>query len=438
MTALLLTLLLVPRPVLSGLELTVDADSRVKVHYTLSGADALVHAATDLAPQNGVPDDADAVGSGAAGVIDRWSVTGTMRAPLGDGLAGGDDRLDVYIRKLDGPRGYAHPEDVGMAPATSAWLEVDPRTAGDSLVRLSAAAGHEAHHAIQYAYSAAIDPWMREASATWVEDHDFALHDEAREHRNALLTAPSIPLTTVDGRHEYDAMAFVDFLIARISGPPLDGALAHPSGALDLVWSAMRDHGTQAGIERSLGMAGAPLMYEWARHLLAHAEVPVRATFLPAGGARELPLPAWSLLVLAPERLEPCRLPSALVETDGTVTFGAPPEDGESPRAGTWSPGWTDLPPGRFAVLARGAAGPNPAVRVALLQSGDPCADLSSMARVDGGASDGGVSGGCACGLGGGDHGAGTDVAPALLAVSLAVVWSKRRRVRGALPSPRS
>src|SRR5688572_24619616 len=154
MGPLLLTLALLPRPVLSGVEATVDGPN-FKVHYTLSGPDALAHGDLDEDPKNGVPDDADALLGGAQRVHGTHVTTGGMRAPLSDGALGGDERIDLYARKLDGPRGYAHVEEVGMAPATSAWLEVDPRTALQSTSRLAAAAGHEAHHAIQFAYSPA-------------------------------------------------------------------------------------------------------------------------------------------------------------------------------------------------------------------------------------------------------------------------------------------
>src|SRR5437899_2993288 len=122
-----LGLLLGLRPVLSGPELTHDL-ARYRVHYTLAGGDALVRGAMDAAPPNGVPDDVDAIEAGVSEVIARWVDQIGMRAPLPDGGAGGDNRIDVYVRKL-GARGATHPEEVGQPPASSAWIEIDSRTA---------------------------------------------------------------------------------------------------------------------------------------------------------------------------------------------------------------------------------------------------------------------------------------------------------------------
>jgi hypothetical protein len=234
---LLVALVLLPRPVLSGPEATVDAGTVYKVHYTLAGQDALAHGSVD-GDRNGVPDDADAIAAGVKRVHDHWVGKAGMRAPLGDKGVGGDDRVDVYVRKLDGPRGYTHEEDVGALPASSAWIELDPRTALQSVARLSAAAGHEAHHAIQYAYSPSIDTWMKEATATWVEDTGFdGLQPEADLHFLGVLAHPEIPVTLVNGIHEYDEMSLVAFL--------MDGT---PDARMDELWRRMADKGALDGL----------------------------------------------------------------------------------------------------------------------------------------------------------------------------------------------
>jgi hypothetical protein len=222
---LLVTLLLLPRPVLSGAEATADTtDGAFRVHYTLSGADALANGAKDVSPANGVPDDVDAVLDGVSRVKKYWVDSVGMRAPLPDQGLGGSDAIDIYMRALGGPRGATHPEDVGMLWAASAWIELEPASAlaptdGDS--RLGAAAGHEAHHAIQYAYTIAADKWIYEATATYVEHADFtstALQAETDAHYVALLEHPEIAIDTVDGQHEYDEFAFVRFLIDISAG----------------------------------------------------------------------------------------------------------------------------------------------------------------------------------------------------------------------------
>ncbi len=236
----MLTLLLLPRPVLSGPEAIADSsDKAFRVHYTLQGVDALANGATDVSPMNGIPDDVDRVLDGAERVKAHWVDRAGMRAPLSDNGVGGSDAIDVYVRALGGPRGFTHPDDVGQSPAASAWIELEPATAleptdGDS--RLAAAAGHEAHHAIQYAYTTQAEPWIYEATAAYVEHSDFAnsqLQAETDAHYAALLDHPETPLDTTDGSHEYDEMAFVRFYLDAFS-----------EAALGSAWQTMADCGS--------------------------------------------------------------------------------------------------------------------------------------------------------------------------------------------------
>jgi hypothetical protein len=205
------SLLFVPRPVLSGPELLADTGARpFLVHYTQSGADAAQ------------PQDVSAVVSGIETVYDHWVSKAGMRAPLPDGGVGGDSRIDVYVHPLNGPRGNTYPEEVGQSPAASAWIEVDPRSALSDETRLAAAAGHETHHAIQYAYSTQAEKWIYEATAAYVEHADFtsvSLQNETDAHYAAILDHPEIPLDTFDGTHEYDEMVFLVWIDDRLEDP---------------------------------------------------------------------------------------------------------------------------------------------------------------------------------------------------------------------------
>src|SRR5690349_17632834 len=87
------------RPVLSGSELTrASADGHVRLHYTLTGADAVD--AADVAPANGVPDAVDAAEDGLARMWAGFVDGDGWPAPAADGGVGGDDRHDVYVREL--------------------------------------------------------------------------------------------------------------------------------------------------------------------------------------------------------------------------------------------------------------------------------------------------------------------------------------------------
>lgn len=296
MGALLVAMLLVPRPVLSGAEQTLaTADGAFLIHSTNTGIDSVVHA-----------EDPAAVRAGLETVYSHWVTRVGMRAPLGDGGLGGDARIDVYLRKLDGPRGNTWPEEVGMGDAASAWIELDPRSALKSETRLAAAAGHEAHHAIQYAYSTGLSRWVYEATAAYVENSDFdGMQAETDAHYAAILSHPEEPLDTVDGSHEYDEMAFIrgvieDFGVVRGIG----------EDRLAVLWTSMaakRDAGK--GIEDWGGRDLSVVLADYGLWLLGACErggllpdtcrtsASLRIIGLPLPSVTEIPLPplafAW-------------------------------------------------------------------------------------------------------------------------------------------------
>lgn len=216
MSALLVTLLAL-RPLLTGVPQTSDSsDGRFRVHYTLSGADALIHGAVDRAPANGRPDDVDAVLDGLTRIAGPWRRRLALREPLADDGTGGDGRLDVYLRRLAGARGITQPGEVSRGPGRSVWIELDPRTASISTVRLAAAAAHEAVHGITAAYRSPLPPWLDEGLASYVEHGelvDAALAAETDALFALHLAAPEVPLDTVDGRREYANLVLVKYLV---------------------------------------------------------------------------------------------------------------------------------------------------------------------------------------------------------------------------------
>lgn len=423
MGALLVTLLLVPRPALSGAEQLYDADAHFRVHYTLDGADALARGALDADPADGVPDDVNEV----AGALDqswrRWVEGAGMRAPLPDGTLGGDGRIDVYLRKLDGPRGYTHPEPASMASgaATSVWIELEVRTMPH---RLAAAAAHEAQHAMQYAYTSRLAPWIYEASATFVEVRDYDLADERAAHLRHLLDAPGVPLDTVDGAHEYDELAFVAFLMDGAPGQEHDEALA-------ALWAAMGDAGDAvAGIERVRDATMAEVLYDYAWWLRGRCDVgspycvadtELRMTYVGAGGSTK-PLRPLALAVYA---LDSCAAGYSMVLGDAQgVAWGT--ESGRATRVTDDGPTELRVDGSRPLVLARGPADKN---TVELARTGEACAVDADTT------SDGGVtaspSGGCSLGRGAEENGAGVVLSLALLLVGRI----RRRWGRAARPS---
>ena len=454
MGALLVTLLLVPRPVLSGAELHVDTvDGAFKVHYTLAGADAPVHAA-DTSPPNGVPDDVDALVAGLAEVRHHWVDVAGMRAPLPDDGTGGDARIDVYLRKLDGPRGYAHPEAAGVPTSnpSSAWIELEPRTALVGASRLSAAAGHEAHHAIQYAYTATPDSWIAEATAAYVENADFAgdaaLAAETDAHWGQFLLHPEVALDTADGRREYDALVFVKFLVDAGGG----------DAVLHALWSRVGSGGSGvaalAEYARPETLGSLLYRFAWwnttacsAGHAHDRYAAPARCAVhqnvrvvgigvLPwVGSVAVAPLGIAYVALPLPDD---CGTAAGTLSASGDLWFGTAPAAGGDRLPATLRYAVADAPARPFVlVLARGVPGAPPdggadgeaSVHVELREDAPlPCAaDLSGS--TDGGAEAPTTPKGCGCALGGG-RASGRGVGGATVGFGVFLVAAALIRVR--------
>src|SRR5215470_4689205 len=156
----------VGRPTLSGPELTHDsADGLFKVHYTLSGADALA-VAEDLDPANGVPDSVDWIEEGAGIVYHAFVDEDGWPEPPADEGVGGDGRI--------------------------------------SKATFESIAGHETHHVLQFGMSDELPSWIYEATATYAQ---YLLFDDAllTFARDALwiirLGDPEFALDAVGNRY---------------------------------------------------------------------------------------------------------------------------------------------------------------------------------------------------------------------------------------------
>jgi len=245
-----------PRPTLSGPELTYGSpDGRLLIHYTLQGGDAL-SVTDDTDPANGVPDQLDWVVEGIARVHQAFVVEDGWPAPISDEGAGGDDRLDVYIRNID-INGYAHTETTPLGN-TAAWVELDPANARLlGKVVFESIAGHEYHHVLQFRLYTGGGAWIYEASATYAQ---YLLFTEdllvrlARDalwvirlgNANAALSAAGDPY-----EFEYAGMVWAKYLIERGGG---DRKL------LLYLWRAMGFYGDWVAghdsfVKANLGMA---------------------------------------------------------------------------------------------------------------------------------------------------------------------------------------
>jgi len=164
------------------------------------------------------------------------------RPPLRDGRAGGDGRLDVYLKDVGakGLFGYCAPERTAR---NSRWRASGYCVLDDDFARsqfrqapdrsLKATAAHEFFHAVQFAYDYAEDAWFMEATATWMEEQVFDSVNDNRRYLNAgQLGIPARPVDVFEsfGAAHYGNWVFFEYLSHRF-GPQVvrdawDGAAA--------------------------------------------------------------------------------------------------------------------------------------------------------------------------------------------------------------------
>ena len=101
------------------------------------------------------------------------------RRPVKDGRRGGNGKFDVYLNDVGakGLFGYCAPEFTkpGFRRLASGYCVLDNDFARSQFGAkpadsLKVTAAHEFFHAVQFAYDYLEDPWLMEATATWIEE----------------------------------------------------------------------------------------------------------------------------------------------------------------------------------------------------------------------------------------------------------------------------
>ena len=160
-----------------------------KIHYDITGTNAVYHAWEDVNPFDSVPDYVNKCAEIFDYVWLKEVDTMGYRQPPSDGSMGGDSRYDVYIVYLGwGYLGVTHAES--SAAGADWWnfygyVEISndfsPYPYANQYDLVGVTAGHEFFHAIQFGYDTyeSLDPypnwrpyWM-EMSATWMEEQTF-------------------------------------------------------------------------------------------------------------------------------------------------------------------------------------------------------------------------------------------------------------------------
>jgi len=186
------------------------------------------------------------------------------RPPVKDGRHGGNNKFDVYLKDVgaDGLYGYCAPEYLkpGRKREASGYCVLDNdfdsaqfggAQPNDSL-RVTAA--HEFFHAVQFGYDYKEDPWLMEATSTWMEER-FA--DKINDNRQYLpygqVRRPSTVLDVYNpqGFNQYGNWPFFEYLSSRFGVGVVrsiwNGAGEFPDGgkkySTEAVTGALRHHG---------------------------------------------------------------------------------------------------------------------------------------------------------------------------------------------------
>ena len=187
-------------------------NARLCLHYVPTGTDAPPSpewAAQSLAVMDSVwTSEVDGMG---------------YRPPVGDKGKDGGPQFDVYLKDLGSASlyGFCAGEKRAKKRTASGYCVLDndfstaqfPTNTPEGNLRVTAA--HEFFHAIQYAYDYAEDPWMLEATATWMEErYATDVNDNLQYLPAGQLYRPDLPLDLFSrsGGQQYGNWIFWEYL----------------------------------------------------------------------------------------------------------------------------------------------------------------------------------------------------------------------------------
>jgi hypothetical protein len=184
------------------------------------------------------------------------------RAPLSDGVLGGDGRVDVYLADLGGEGLYGYcttdQPDASASRQVFAYCVVDNDYAAAQfgtmrtpLQDLQVTAAHEFFHAVQFGYDWQEDLWLMEGTAAWMEDEVYdSVNDNLQYLAESPLAFPYVPLDYNSRDYQpYGSWVFWKFLSESAGSGRFDS----PRIVRDVWNAAVGPTYSSAALDRVLG-----------------------------------------------------------------------------------------------------------------------------------------------------------------------------------------
>ena len=210
-----------------------------KIHYSVAAGDAHSVDPTDN-NQNGTPDYIELV----AQILEAVWVTETDSmgyvVPPPDTLSGDAPLYDVYIFNLSpaGTYGYVAPDSlIQDNPSSSNRVEHNAATSymalrnhyldfsGSAERNLKVTVAHELFHSVQFGYDAFEKAWLKEATATWIEDEVYDTINDNYQYLESWFQRPWMALDATPSEagynHWYGSWIFFRYLSEHHGGPSI-------------------------------------------------------------------------------------------------------------------------------------------------------------------------------------------------------------------------
>lgn len=208
--------------------LGIFVPARAAEDRTTASENFTITYSTDSGDRN-APDLVDSDGDGDPDVVERvllaFEEARTFELDvLGYRPPPNDGDYPLYLAAASGTA-FTRPLPGGVGESRPSYTVIPPYTVRQALPdhEVASFAAHEYMHAIQNGYDTGEDPWIKEATAAWVED--VYLDDVNPNHFmvGAFVRDPREALDSTTGLHEYGAFLFLQFLTERYGGGSVEG-----------------------------------------------------------------------------------------------------------------------------------------------------------------------------------------------------------------------